>query len=78
MIEFESFGRLLLGLGALMIILGGVVLLMSRLSLDWNSIPGNINIQGENFACFAPLGFSCLISIVGTVVLNLLLWLANR
>lgn len=74
--ELESTGRVLLVAGFVLLIVGGIVLLLGRVGLD--ALPGNLRFESGNLACFTPLGLSCLISIVGTIVLNVLIWLANR
>lgn len=71
----ESLGRALLGLGILLAITGGVLLLFSRLPFLSNlgHLPGDIRIEGQGFSCFIPLASMLLISVVLTILLNVIL-----
>ncbi len=72
----EVLGRWLIFMGILLVLIGAAVLLLSRISLPLGRLPGDIVIQRENFTCVFPLATSILLSIVLTVLLNLLarLW----
>ena len=72
----ESFGRSLLLIGILLVLLGGLVTLAARLHLPLGRLPGDLRIEGENFRFYFPLATGLLISLVLTVILNLIarLW----
>lgn len=78
--DIEPFGRLLIFLGVILLVLGAALLAISRLpGLDRiGSLPGDIRIQGENFACFAPITSMILLSILLSIVLNIIVRLINR
>lgn len=64
-------GRTLLVLGAVIAAVGGVLLLAGQ--IPWlGRLPGDISFQRGNFRFYAPLATSLLISVLLTVVLNLL------
>lgn len=67
----ETIGRILAGMGILLLFLGGLLFLLGRLGLP--SLPGDISFSRGNLRVFIPLGTSLLLSIVITIVLNLLL-----
>ena len=70
-----ELGKLFLGLGALLVILGVFFLLAGNLSgkVPWlGRLPGDIYVERENWKFYFPLGTSILISIVVSVVLALL------
>jgi hypothetical protein len=67
----ESFGKLVLGFGAILIVVGVLMVLGGRLGLP--SLPGDISWKRGNTRVFIPLGTSLLISLVLTLILNLLL-----
>ena len=69
--DLESIGRLLLVAGIVLAIIGGVLLLGPRIPL-LGQLPGDIRIERENLRIFIPLGTMLLLSLVLTVVLNLL------
>ena len=67
-----ELGKTLLGLGILLAILGGVLLIASRIGLPLGKLPGDFAYRGKNFQVYFPLGTSILVSILLTVVLYLL------
>jgi Protein of unknown function (DUF2905) len=70
-----ELGKILLGLGAVMVILGGVLLLAGNLSgkVPWiGRLPGDIYIERGNFRFYFPLATSILVSIILTLVLTLI------
>lgn len=70
--------RLFLILGIVFLAISGLLLLAYRLGVTPGRLPGDIRIQGSNFTCLIGLGTSLLLSIVLTVLLNLLLrWLGK-
>jgi Protein of unknown function (DUF2905) len=74
MMDIDSAGKLLVALGIGIAILGGVFIVFSRLPIlnNFGSLPGDIRIQGENFACFAPIVSMCLLSLLATIILNVI------
>jgi hypothetical protein len=66
----ETLGKTLLAAAIVMAVVGGTLLLASRLGLS--RLPGDIVIRGKNFTVYAPLGLMILVSLVLTIVVNLL------
>jgi hypothetical protein len=73
-----SFARLLVILGVILIIAGGLFYLLARLGIPLGRLPGNIRIEGNNFTCVFALGASILLSIILTVVLNIIVRFMNK
>lgn len=67
----ESVGRLLIGGALVLLVLGGLFLLLGRIGLD--RLPGDLVFRRGNLTVYFPIGVMILLSIVGTVVLNILL-----
>ena len=63
-------GKLLLIAGAVILVLGGVLVLLTRLGVT--QLPGSISVSGGNFSFFFPVAFCIVISVVLTVVINLI------
>ena len=63
--------------GIVIAIIGGIIWLLSRIP-GINQIPGTIKIQGAGFTCVIPLLASIVISILLTIVLNLIARLLNH
>ena len=73
MTGFEDIGRMLIFFGAMLIVFGGLFLLFGRLGgIGFGRLPGDIVIQRDNFSCFFPLTSMILVSILLTILLNLI------
>lgn len=66
----ESAAKVLLGLAVLLAVVGGGLLLAAKLGLE--RLPGDIVIKRDGFTLYAPIGLMIVLSIVVTVVLNLI------
>lgn len=73
----EPMGKLLVGMGLALVLLGGAVWLFSKTSFLGN-LPGDIRIERDGFTCLIPLVSSILISILLTILLNVIVRLINR
>jgi hypothetical protein len=70
-----SLGRTLLLLGALVALVGVILLVAERFpGLRIGRLPGDISVERDRFRFYFPLGTSIAVS----VVLSLLLWLFAR
>ncbi len=73
-----DFGRILIIIG-LVIAFAGVVILVAGRVFPWlGNLPGDFNIEGENFNIYFPLATMILISILGTILLNIVLRIFRR
>ncbi len=73
-----SLARFLMILGIIIFLIGGLLYLTGRLGIPLGRLPGDFRIQGENYTCFIPLATSILLSIVLTVLINLVARFLNR
>jgi hypothetical protein len=69
-----EIGKILVGFGILLIVVGGVVMLLGRSGLPLGRLPGDFLYRGKSTTFYFPLATSILIS----VVLSLLLFLIGR
>ncbi|CCQ94014.1 conserved hypothetical protein [[Clostridium] ultunense Esp] len=65
----ESFGRIFLTIGIVLVVIGIVFIIGERFGLG--KLPGDIFIQKGNFTFFFPIVSSIIISIILTLILNL-------
>jgi hypothetical protein len=70
----SDLGRLLIGVGLVLLIAGGLLLLLGRSGLPLGRLPGDISYRGKNLSVYVPLGTSILLS----VVLSLIFYLLSR
>jgi multisubunit Na+/H+ antiporter MnhG subunit len=59
----------LIGGAIVLLVIGGLFLLLGRLGID--RLPGDLVIRRGNATFYFPIGLMILISVVGTIVLNL-------
>ena len=67
----ETAAKILLLLAALLAVVGAGLLLASKLGIE--RLPGDVMLKQGNFTLYAPIGLMILLSLVGTLVLNLIL-----
>ncbi len=77
MTDFDSLGRLLLVLGAGLVLLGGLFMLLGRVPAFGN-LPGDIRVEGSGFTCFAPIVSMLLLSIILTIIVNVIARIFTR
>jgi hypothetical protein len=68
----EQFGRVLMAMGVVIVLIGLLLALGTRLPFRLGRLPLDIHIQRGNFSFYFPLGTSILISIVLTLLFGLL------
>ncbi len=69
-----ELGKILLGFGVVMIVLGAILLLAGNLSgkVPWiGRLPGDIHIERGNWSVYVPLTTSIIISLILTLILSL-------
>ncbi|MGF1472737.1 MAG: DUF2905 domain-containing protein [Rubrobacteraceae bacterium] len=67
----EGIGKLLIGGAVLLLLVGGLFLLLGRMGLD--RLPGDLVFRRGNTAVYFPIGLMILLSILGTILLNVFL-----
>jgi hypothetical protein len=70
-VDVSGADRLLLIAGVVIAVVGVVLILVGRGLIP--RLPGDISIERDNFRFYFPLGTSIVVSVVLTLVLNLLL-----
>lgn len=70
--DLASIGRLLVGVGLLLVLLGGVILVAGRVpGAGWiGRLPGDVVIRRGPVTLYAPIVTSLLLSILLTLVLR--------
>lgn len=68
--DLISVGKLLVGAAAVLLLIGGVFLLLGRFGVE--RLPGDVVFRRGNLTVYLPIGLMILLSIVGTLALNLL------
>jgi hypothetical protein len=73
-----GLARLLIIGGILLVIIGIGIYFVAKTGIPLGRLPGDIRIEGENFSLYIPLASMILISVVLTIVLNIIVRWLNR
>jgi Protein of unknown function (DUF2905) len=68
-VRLEGIGKLLIGGAVVLLLLGGLFVLLGRFGID--RLPGDLMFRRGNFTVYFPIGLMILLSVVGTLVLNI-------
>jgi DUF2905 family protein len=78
MTDATTIGKWIILVGLGLAGLGGLVWLAGRLGLPLGRLPGDINVQNGNFTFYFPCASSILVSIVLTLLINLVVRVLRR
>ncbi len=73
-----DFARILIVMGLAVTFIGVIILVAVRFFPWLGHLPGDIYYEGENFNLYIPLGTMILISVVATVLLNIVIRIFRR
>jgi hypothetical protein len=76
--DWMALARWMMLVGLVLVVLGGLVWIVGRSGLPLGRLPGDIRIQTGQVSCFVPLASMLLVSLILTVLANVLLrWLGK-
>jgi len=78
MFDAGQIGRWLVLAGLGLAALGGVVWLAARAGLPLGRLPGDLRIEREGFSCFVPIVSSIVVSLLLTILLNIVVRFLNK
>jgi len=64
-----DLGKLLIGFGLVLVVVGGLVMLLGRANLPLGRLPGDIVYRGKHTTFYFPLATSVVVSVVLTIVM---------
>ena len=73
-----DFGRLLIIIGLVIAFAGVLVLVATRIFPWLGNLPGDIRFEGENYKIYIPLATMLLISLLATILLNIVIRIFRR
>jgi len=74
----ENLARYIMIGGIILFLIGGGVYLAAKFGLPLGRLPGDIRIEGENGSFYFPITTSILVSVVLTIVLNVIVRLMRK
>ncbi len=84
MAEWGNLGKVFIGVGVCVALVGLLMLIADRIPgvgnlLGWfGKLPGDISIRRDNFSFSFPLATSLVLSIVLSLVFDLISWIFHR
>ena len=76
--DLSAIGKILALFGVVLLLVGSGLILMDKFGVKLGHLPGDLRIQTDSFTCVFPLVSSILISVLLTVVVNLVLRWLNK
>lgn len=70
--SMNDIGRMLVGFGLLLLLLGGLIILLGKSGIPLGRLPGDIAYRGKHTSFYFPLASCILLSIVVSLVFYLL------
>jgi len=74
----ESIARYVMIGGIVLFLIGGGIYLATKFGIPLGRLPGDIRMEGENGSFYFPVTTSILISVILTIVLNLISRFLNK
>ena len=74
----ENIGRFLMIGGIVLFIIGGLVFLAAKFGIPFGRLPGDIHIERDGFSFYFPLASSILVSILLTILANIVICLMKK
>jgi Protein of unknown function (DUF2905) len=68
----SELGRILIGLGLLLILVGAGVLVLGRIGFPLGKLPGDFAYKGKNVSFYFPLASSIVISLLLSLIFLIL------
>jgi hypothetical protein len=78
MIDLSSLGKGIVVFGLLLVVVGGLLWLLSVAGLPLGRLPGDIRIEREGFSCYFPIATMLVLSLLLTLLLNVIVRFLNR
>jgi hypothetical protein len=78
MADIPGFARWIIIAGIVLIIVGVLIAIASRFGIPLGRLPGDIFIQGKNASCIMPIASMLVLSLLLTIILNILIRFFNR
>ncbi len=73
-----DIGKWIILAGIVLIAVGSLVWVGSKAGLPVGRLPGDISIKGEATSFYFPIATGLVISVILTVVINLLIWIFKK
>ena len=69
----DGLAKLIIGAGVVLVFVGGAMLLLGKLGIHLGQLPGDVNLGGERSSFHFPVVSCLILSVVLTVILNMVI-----
>ena len=69
----NDLAKWLMIIGVIIILIGALVWLGSKIGIPFGQLPGDIHVTGENSSFYFPIVTSIVVSIILTIIINIAL-----
>ena len=76
--DLSTLGKGIVVLGVILVVVGGLFWLLAKTGLPLGRLPGDIHIERGGLSCYVPIVTMILLSVVLTILLNVIIRLLNR
>jgi len=76
--ELSQVARIVALFGLVLLVVAGILYLLDRLDFPLGNLPGDIKLKRGNFTCSVPIVTSLIISVVLTLILNILSYFLKK
>jgi hypothetical protein len=76
--DLSSLGKAIVVLGLILVLAGGLLWILGRTGLPVGRLPGDLRIEREGLSCYVPIVSMILLSLLLTILVNVILRLLNR
>ena len=76
--DLSQVARIVALFGLVLLLVAGILFLLDRLGLPLGNLPGDIKIERGSFRCTIPIISSLILSVVLTVIINLVLFILKK
>jgi hypothetical protein len=76
--KMENLARFLVIGGIILILIGGGVYLAAKFGIPLGRLPGDIRIAGKNGSFYFPVVTSIIVSLLLTIILNVIIRFLNK
>jgi heme/copper-type cytochrome/quinol oxidase subunit 2 len=74
----SNFGKWFIYVGLGLVVIGVLIWLGSKMGIPFGKLPGDIHVQKEKFSFYFPIATSIIVSIVLTILINLIFWFLRK
>ena len=68
----ETIARYLMIGGIILFLIGGGIYLAAKFGIPLGRLPGDIRVEGEHGSFYFPVASSILVSVILTIILNII------